>query len=294
MARLKSIAIGPGSGSAGDVTYRTVRGRTIMSRRVTESTSDTPSQRNRRDAFAIMQRFYKFYRDWVELYFEKTKYGSPVNAVSHYNYSYLYDLIQGGVVTMVGLAKKMFDKTSSALTDARKYLSKGSLRVMYTQRAFTGFTDTNTLGIVLDEDTLNGVDNPAITLSAYRVYGSAASVVIDTAEVTLKLSVLSMDAVKVMTAAQKDALAVDGYAAAYVGEDGHLVVVLPYRSSGTGHTFSANPEVEAFWTLWLDGDDDAGIIHDEYNAVGWLYENTEGHVGFNGLRLGNKVATFMV
>lgn len=91
MARLKSIAIGPGIGSAGDATYRSVRGRTIMSARVKQNASNTIAQESQRYKFKSFVESVTKDLWWPRMLFAKTKYGSRRNNFVKSNSPIIFD-----------------------------------------------------------------------------------------------------------------------------------------------------------------------------------------------------------
>lgn len=86
MAIINSNAIGAGRKSAGTLTYRRSRGRTIASQRIIENKSDTPAQRNQRFRFGVMGEVAARLKSWSDLAFERTKYGSRSNNFVKTNY----------------------------------------------------------------------------------------------------------------------------------------------------------------------------------------------------------------
>lgn len=98
MARIKSSAVGKGSGSAGVLTYRSVRGRTIISSRVTENKSRTDQQVLQRASFGELQRLGKELRSVIGIGFDKTELGSEYNNFMMQNKAYMdYVRVKGGM-----------------------------------------------------------------------------------------------------------------------------------------------------------------------------------------------------
>ncbi len=89
MAIIESTAIGKASGSAGAFTYRTVRGRVIVSARITTNRSKTKKQLRHRAAFSEMQRLGKVFRKVIDAGFEPTRYGSCRNHFHRKNTGYM-------------------------------------------------------------------------------------------------------------------------------------------------------------------------------------------------------------
>ena len=70
----------------GDITYRTVRGRTIGSQKIGSRGQGHLGQSVRQFAFALMNRFMVNHRDDIKVSFNKTKYGSQANYFIQVNY----------------------------------------------------------------------------------------------------------------------------------------------------------------------------------------------------------------
>lgn len=90
MAITNSIAMGRARKSAGNVTFRVVRGRTIASQKVTSSPSlrsPSASQMQRRAYFMLMSRFATMHSASIKASFGKTKYGSERNRFFELNYN---------------------------------------------------------------------------------------------------------------------------------------------------------------------------------------------------------------
>lgn len=79
MALINSVGVGNGSKSVGEFTYRSVRGRTIASKRVLKNSSNSAAQGNQRSLFAALSKFLTAYDCYVFNSFSKTRYGSRRN-----------------------------------------------------------------------------------------------------------------------------------------------------------------------------------------------------------------------
>lgn len=79
MALINSVGVGNGSKSVGEFTYRSVRGRTIASKRVLKNSSNSAAQGNQRSLFAALSKFLTAYDCYVFNAFAKTRYGSRRN-----------------------------------------------------------------------------------------------------------------------------------------------------------------------------------------------------------------------
>ncbi|MDR1624740.1 MAG: hypothetical protein LBS04_07190 [Tannerellaceae bacterium] len=85
MARINSEAVGRGSGSVGNVTYRYTRGKTIMSRRITSNRSNTASQVKQRKGFGAIAHVAKALHSLLSIGFSRHKSGYANNLFMHYN-----------------------------------------------------------------------------------------------------------------------------------------------------------------------------------------------------------------
>lgn len=105
MAIINSLAIGKSVKSAGNLTYKTVRGRTIASQRITSNASNTPSQAIQRTAFGRSMQCMQLVLPFVNNFFEKSKYGSSRNQFLKLNKRYLlggfYGEITEGIIPLV-------------------------------------------------------------------------------------------------------------------------------------------------------------------------------------------------
>lgn len=79
MAIIKSLGVGQGSNSAGNLTYRTVRGRTIASQRITANSSRTTKQVAQRSTFKNASHILSVMAFAIKMGFEKSQYGSARN-----------------------------------------------------------------------------------------------------------------------------------------------------------------------------------------------------------------------
>lgn len=92
MAIIKSLGIGAGVKSAGNITYRFTRGRTIASQRITENKSNTPLQAAQRGCFRVMSQVAFLLAAHIEWAFDKTKYGSQRNNFIQRNKDYMKEI----------------------------------------------------------------------------------------------------------------------------------------------------------------------------------------------------------
>lgn len=89
MAIIRSIAVGKARKSAGNVTFRTVRGRTIMSEKVAPNEGTrVPGQAmpSRNALFGFITRYARMHAADINVSFNQTKYGSQRNYFIKLNY----------------------------------------------------------------------------------------------------------------------------------------------------------------------------------------------------------------
>lgn len=94
MAIIRSLAIGKGRKSAGNLTFRTVRGRTIVSEKVGErapTRAPSAAQTQRTSVFGLISRFAKMHAASIGVSFDKTRYGSQRNYFAKLNYGVLFE-----------------------------------------------------------------------------------------------------------------------------------------------------------------------------------------------------------
>lgn len=79
MAVINSASIGKGVKSQGNLTYRFTRGRCIASSRITQNKSNTPAQATQRASFKDYSKAVARLAGFINLAFDKSKYGSSRN-----------------------------------------------------------------------------------------------------------------------------------------------------------------------------------------------------------------------
>lgn len=79
MAISRSLAMGRARKSAGDLTFRTVRGRTIVSQKRGRNAVQAEGETALQFEFALVSRFIRMHRASIDLSFNKSKYGSQGN-----------------------------------------------------------------------------------------------------------------------------------------------------------------------------------------------------------------------
>lgn len=92
MAIINSMGVGRARKSAGNMTYRTVRGRTIGSQKIVSATTRVPTgaQSEKQKVFGLISIFMAAHAASINQSFDRTKYGSERNYFMKVNYSGLY------------------------------------------------------------------------------------------------------------------------------------------------------------------------------------------------------------
>lgn len=85
MAIINSLAIGKAVKSAGNLTYKTVRGRTIAAQKITTNKSNTVRQASQRSSFAVLSRCMKLLQAYIDVAYEKSRFGSSRNHFARVN-----------------------------------------------------------------------------------------------------------------------------------------------------------------------------------------------------------------
>lgn len=130
MAIINSLAIGKSVKSAGNLTYRTIRGRTIASQRIVSNKSNTAKQAAQRSSFSMSSQAVALCRTYVDYAYEKSKYGSARNEFMKTNPKFslagLVGEIKEGVVTLADGFLLSIAKPDNTERDIN-FISKGSL-----------------------------------------------------------------------------------------------------------------------------------------------------------------------
>lgn len=132
MAVVNSLAIGKAVKSAGNLTYKVSRGRTIASQRITSNNSKTYAQQVQRNKFGRAAVSMQLFSRYIDLMFEKSKYGSARNNFVKknglINLGGVIPEIQEGSIPLVDGFVYMFqcDVSGSPSLGAGRYTSFGS------------------------------------------------------------------------------------------------------------------------------------------------------------------------
>lgn len=144
MAIINSLAIGKSFKSAGNLTYKTVRGRTIASQRITQNTSNTAAQGVQRSRFGATAQCMQLFLPYVNNFFEKTKYGSARNQYvrvnKFINLNGLFGEVKEGIVPMSEAFLLLFgrDSSGSLLPGSAYYASYGTLSCIVNEKTIDG------------------------------------------------------------------------------------------------------------------------------------------------------------
>lgn len=128
MAIINSLAIGKSVKSAGNLTYKTVRGRTIASQRITQNKGNTPFQQNQRRLFAKVSESMKLLQQYIDACYEKSKYGSSRNAFFSNNPRFTLGNLVGEITEGIEpLSRGMLSALTEIPVKQLSLLSFGSL-----------------------------------------------------------------------------------------------------------------------------------------------------------------------
>ena len=145
MAIINSLAIGKSVKSAGNLTYKTVRGRTIASQRIITNSSRTPSQVSQRNRFGSTAQCMQLFLPYVNNFFEKTKFGSSRNQFvkvnKFINLNGLLGEVKEGIVPISRAFLLLFGRESTdgpLLNGSAYYASYGSLPCVVQETTIDG------------------------------------------------------------------------------------------------------------------------------------------------------------
>lgn len=141
MAVINSLAIGKAVKSAGNLTYKTVRGRTIASQRITQNKSNTFLQVTQRGRFANVSKCIALCQGWIDTLYEKSKYGSQRNDFFRTNPNFtlgnMYsNIINGSVPFVEGFLRSFVAATEDSIPQCL-YASKGTLPAVVSEDLLT-------------------------------------------------------------------------------------------------------------------------------------------------------------
>lgn len=138
MAIVNSLAIGKSVKSAGNLTYKTIRGRTIASQRIVSNKSNTAAQAGQRYSFGNSSKAIKLLQQYVDSCYEKSKYGSSRNAFFKSNPKFSLGGLVGEVIEGVTTLSDGMLAALTGLASKELYsISQGSLAGFLAIRYFT-------------------------------------------------------------------------------------------------------------------------------------------------------------
>lgn len=144
MAIINSLAIGKSFKSAGNLTYKTIRGRTIASQRITTNKSNTLAQGLQRSRFGVTAQCMQLFLPYVNGFFEKTKYGSSRNQYvklnTYIDLGGLFDGVKDGSVPLSKAFLALFGRDSSGLVlpGSARFASYGTLPCIVSEKTTAG------------------------------------------------------------------------------------------------------------------------------------------------------------
>lgn len=147
MAIINSLAIGKSVKSAGNLTYKTVRGRTIASQRITTNKSNTLRQSVQRTHFSLASQAAQLIQLFINNCYDKSKYGSSRNEFMRVNK--LFDAdgvvseIREGAIPLADVFVPAFQTVAGGTESKINFSSYGSSTIFVQETvANASFTDS--------------------------------------------------------------------------------------------------------------------------------------------------------
>lgn len=187
MAIINSLAIGKSVKSAGNLTYKTVRGRTIASQRITTNASNTQAQAFQRGRFGATMECMQLFIPYINNFFERTKYGSSRNRYAQLNkfinLGGLLGEIKEGIVPLSEAFLLLFGRDNSdvLLDGSAYYASYGTMPCVTVETTIAGHKTS--IGVETDFKCNSNVKftfttaplKDSIILKSYLVSAAGAS-----------------------------------------------------------------------------------------------------------------------
>lgn len=147
MAIVNSLGIGKSVKSAGNLTYKTVRGRTIASQRIISNKSNTMKQSIQRTHFRLASQAAQLIQVFIDNCYEKSKYGSARNAFMHLNKSFIADgvvsEVREGAIPLVDVFVPAFSQIPGGTESPINYSAYGTSPVITQETVTTvDYTDS--------------------------------------------------------------------------------------------------------------------------------------------------------
>lgn len=141
MAIINSAGVGKAVKSQGNLTYKTVRGRTIASQRITTNASQSPDQINQRISFTSRTKTAKLLQSWINLAFDKSKFGSQRNHFmtlnKKFNLAGYLGEVQEGIIELGEAFAESFVASGTPAQANIQYTSFGSATCIVNETAST-------------------------------------------------------------------------------------------------------------------------------------------------------------
>lgn len=135
MAIISSVFMGRAKKSAGNATFRTVRGRTIASQKVAKKGTQTGKMSKNQFALAVISRFASLKAGDISVSFDATTYGSKRNAFFKLNYDQMKKAIEKLYVDSLLQGAANMPSDAEILEAVADYAAKNKQAIYRVKRA---------------------------------------------------------------------------------------------------------------------------------------------------------------
>lgn len=135
MAIINSAFIGHGRKSAGNATFRMVRGRTIASMKVAKKGSQGSYKSRAQFMMAVISRFAAIKKSDILVSFDPTSYGSSRNAFFKINYEVLVKAMKSLYAAFIASEHKDFPTDTQILAAVTEYASANPSEIVRVKKA---------------------------------------------------------------------------------------------------------------------------------------------------------------
>lgn len=135
MAIINSAFIGRGRKSAGNATFRTVRGRTIASMKVAKKGSQGSYKSRAQFMMAVISRFAAIKKSDIMVSFDPTSYGSSRNAFFKINYEVLVKAMKSLYAQFIASEHRDFPTDTQILAAVAEYASANPSEIVRVKKA---------------------------------------------------------------------------------------------------------------------------------------------------------------
>lgn len=135
MAIINSAFIGRGRKSAGNATFRTVRGRTIASMKVAKKGSQGSYKSRAQFMMAVISRFAAIKKSDIMVSFDPTSYGSSRNAFFKINYEVLVKAMKSLYAAFIASEHKDFPTDVQILAAVAEYATANPNEIVRVKKA---------------------------------------------------------------------------------------------------------------------------------------------------------------